>query len=104
MASSSLLTTILIPGIVDIGEVEKIAKFLSSINPEIRYRIYEFDPKHARQPIARKPSPEEMVKAFEVAKKYLVHVESISASEVYDSNYEYVEIREDSLQDIFKKN
>ena len=95
--------TILMPGVVDVDEIEKIAKFLSSISPEIPYRIYEFDPKHAKQPVARKPSLKDMAKAFEVAKKYLAHVESIPASEVYDSNYEYVEVRDDSLQDQFNK-
>lgn len=95
--------TIFMPNIVDVNEVEKIAKFLSSISPEIPYRIYEFDPKHAKQPVTRKPSIGEMVKAFEVARKYLVHVEAIPASEVYNSNYEYVEVRDDTLQDRFEK-
>ena len=95
--------TILMPGIVDVDEVEKIAKFLSSISPEIPYRIYEFDPSHARQPVARKPTLEEMASAFEASKKYLVHVESIPASIAYDSNYEYVEVRDDTLLDRFNK-
>jgi len=95
--------TILMPGIVDVDEVDKIARFLSSISPEIPYRIYEFDPKHARQPITRKPSLKEMFEAFKAAKKYLKHVESVPAAETYDSSYEYVEVRDDALQDQFNK-
>ncbi|MEM3506509.1 MAG: radical SAM protein [Candidatus Bathyarchaeia archaeon] len=94
--------TIFMPGIVDVEEIEKIAKFLSSISKEIRYRVYEFDPKHARNPITRKPTFQEMFKAFEVAKKYLNYVESIPASMVYDSNYEDVEVRDDTLLERFK--
>ena len=95
--------TILMPGIVDVDEVERIAEFLSSISPEIPYRIYEFDPSHARQPVTRKPTLEEMAKAFEAAKRHLVHVEAVPASIVYDSNYEYVEVRDDALLDRFKE-
>jgi len=95
--------TIFMPNLVDVEEIEKIAKFLSSISREIRYRIYEFDPKHAKNPITRKPTLKEMLKAFKVAKKHLEYVESIPASMVYDSSYEYVEVRDDTLLDRFKK-
>jgi pyruvate formate lyase activating enzyme len=95
--------TILMPNFVDFGEVEKIAQFLSSINRKITYRIYEFDPKHARYPITRKPTLKEMSEAFKAAKKYLDHVESIPASEAYDSSYKYIEVRDDALLDRFKR-
>lgn len=95
--------TILMPGIVDVYEVEKIAKFLFSINPSIHYRIYEFDPKHAREPVSSKPSRNTMVQALNAAKRYLVNVTSITASETYDSSYEYVEVRDDSLLEVFNK-
>ena len=95
--------TILMPGVVDMHEVEMIAEFLSSISPEIPYRIYEFDPKHAKQPVSRKPSLKEMSEAFKVAKRHLKCVESIPASEVYDSSFEYIEVREDTLQDKFNR-
>ena len=95
--------TILMPNIVDVDEIERIARFLSSISPEIPYRIYEFDPLHARQPVTRKPTLEEMVEASKVAKRYLAHVEAIPASTVYDSSYEYVEVRDEALMDKFNE-
>ena len=39
-------STLLIPGYVDAGEVEKIAEFIASINPEIPYTLLAFYPQY----------------------------------------------------------
>ncbi|MCE5213696.1 MAG: radical SAM protein [Methanobacterium sp.] len=36
--------TVYIPGIVDDAEIENIARFISTINPEIEYRINDYKP------------------------------------------------------------
>ncbi|RJX15236.1 radical SAM protein [Candidatus Bathyarchaeota archaeon] len=94
--------TILMPGIVDHDEVERIAYFLSSIDRRIPYRIYEFAPSHAKIKVTRKPTLEEMVEAYHAAKKYLDHVEAIPASQIYNSEYAYIEVRDGKLMERFK--
>jgi len=69
------IRTIFIPNIVDVPEVEKIAKFLSCVDKNILYRLYQFAPEQLDVKISRSPSEEEMLKAFDVARKYLNNVE-----------------------------
>ena len=66
-----LVQTIYMPGIVDETEIEKIAQFLASLNPDIRYRINPFAPIFAYEKVTRRPTLEEMERAFEIASKYL---------------------------------
>jgi len=64
--------SILIPGLVGLDEIEKIAKFIANINPYIPYRIDGFMP-FGNVPW-RSPSPKEVIEAVEIAKKYLKNV------------------------------
>ena len=66
-----LVQTIYMPGIVDEEEIEKIAQFLASLNPKIRYRINPFASVFAYEKVTRRPTLEEMERAFEIALKYL---------------------------------
>ncbi|MEM3640928.1 MAG: radical SAM protein [Candidatus Bathyarchaeia archaeon] len=103
--------TIVIPNIVDAAEVEKIAKFLSSVDINILYRLYEFAPEQLENKISRKPAEEEMVKAYVAARKHLKNVEFFiykpskpsTYKTAYDPNYRVVEIRADELLETFMK-
>lgn len=66
-------TTLLVPGYIDKEEVEKIAKFISSLNPNIPYSLLAFHPdfKMIDMPITTKKLAEE---CYGVAKKYLKRV------------------------------
>jgi pyruvate-formate lyase-activating enzyme/molybdopterin converting factor small subunit len=66
-----LVQTIYMPGIVDAGEIERIAKFLASVNQNIRYRINPFASVFAYEKVTRRPTLEEMERAYEIASKYL---------------------------------
>jgi pyruvate formate lyase activating enzyme len=103
--------TIVIPNIVDADEVEKIAKFLSSIDVNMLYRLYEFAPEQLENKFSRKPTEEEMVKAYNAARKHLKNVEFFiykpskpsTYKTAYDPNYKVVEIRADELLETFLK-
>jgi pyruvate-formate lyase-activating enzyme len=103
--------TIVIPNIVDAAEVEKIAKFIGSIDENILYRLYEFAPEQLEYKLSRKPTEDEMVKAYNAARKHLKNVEffiykpsnpSIYKT-AYDPNYKVVEVRADELLETFMK-
>lgn len=64
--------SILIPGLVEYDEIESIAKFIASINPAIPYRIDGFSPFHNAP--WRQASPEEVITAAKIAKRYLKNV------------------------------
>lgn len=66
-----IIKTIYIPGIVDEKEIERIAKFIATIDPRIEYRINDFKPVRG---ISRNPTVDEMEKAYSVARKYLKNV------------------------------
>ncbi|MGQ9718855.1 MAG: radical SAM protein [Nitrososphaerales archaeon] len=103
--------TIFIPNIIDVFEIEKIAKFLSSVDKNILYRLFQFAPEQLDVKLSRKPTEEEMLKAFDVARKYLNNVEFFVYPEnkisgyktAYDPNYKIVEVRADELLEDFKK-
>jgi len=65
--------SILILGLVEYGEIERIAKFIANIDPAIPYRIDGFMPFHKAP--WRSPFPEEVIMAAEIAKRYLKNVE-----------------------------
>lgn len=67
--------SILIPGLVELDEIERIARFIADIDPFIPYRIDGFMP-FDNVPW-RSPSPEEVIKAVQVAKKYLKCVDCV---------------------------
>lgn len=66
-------TTLLVPGYIDKKEVEKIAKFISSLNPDIPYSLLAFHPdfKMMDMPVTTRKLAEE---CYEVAKKCLNRV------------------------------
>jgi pyruvate-formate lyase-activating enzyme/molybdopterin converting factor small subunit len=66
-----LVQTVYMPGIVDDAEVEQISKFLASVNKTIRYRINPFVPIFAYEKVTRRPTLEEIERAYEIASKYL---------------------------------
>jgi len=66
-----LIQTVYMPGIVDATEIEQIAKFLASINKNIKYRINPFVPIFAYEQVTRRPALEEIERAYEIASKYL---------------------------------
>lgn len=94
--------TIYIPNMVDFNEIEKIATFLSHINKNITYKIYQFAPEQANN-ILRRPTQKEMLTAFNIAKRYLDNVEFNTTATAYEPEYRYVEVRADELLEDFKK-
>lgn len=66
-----IVQTVYIPKIIEEDEIRKIASFLAGINPEIRYRINQFEPRFSYQRIARSPTEEEIVAAYEAASEHL---------------------------------
>ena len=65
-------SSVFIPGLVGLEEIERIARFIASLDPEIPYHIIGYVP----IPDApwRAPTKEEVEEAAEVAKRYLAHV------------------------------
>ncbi|MCD6484503.1 MAG: radical SAM protein [Candidatus Odinarchaeota archaeon] len=71
-------STLLVPGYVDKEQVEKIAKFIAELNPDIPYSLLVFHPDFMMSDLP--PTPlEHAAKAYLAAKKYLkrVHVGNI---------------------------
>lgn len=96
--------TIFIPGIVDIDEVKKIARFLGQVDKKIPYKIYQFAPEHAKHGSLRKsPTKEQMLRASIIAKGYLDNAESYTTETVYEPDSSYVEVRADELLDKFDR-
>ena len=95
--------TIFIPNIIDIPEIEKISKFLSHVDKNILYKLYQFAPEQLDVYISRSPTPKEMLKAFNVARKYLNNVEFLTYKTAYEPNYKLVEVRADELLEKFEK-
>lgn len=96
--------TIFTPQIIDFGEIEKIAKFLSRVDRNIYYKIYQFAPEQLKEKVSRSPAYEEMQKAYSIAKRYLNNVEFYTTETAYKPGpYKCVEVRADELLDRFKK-
>jgi len=102
--------TIVIPNVVDAAEVEKIAKFISSVDRNIPYRLYEFAPEQIECKFSRRPTENEMLEAYHAARKHLKNVEfflykpkSPFYKTAYDPNYKVAEIRADELLETFER-
>lgn len=67
-----LAESVLIPDYIGVTEIEKIARFISSVSPDIPYRIDPYIPVAANP--WRRPLPTEMEEAMGVAGKYLSRV------------------------------
>ncbi|MFQ5892596.1 MAG: radical SAM protein, partial [Candidatus Methanofastidiosia archaeon] len=66
-------STLLVPGYIDHIEVEKLAKFISNLNPEIPYCLLAFHPHFLMRDLER-TSRRDAKKCFKIAKKYLMRV------------------------------
>lgn len=64
--------SVFIPDLIECSEIERIAKFISSVNKTIPYRIDGYVPV-GNNPW-RRPTPQEMKKAVSIAHKYLLNV------------------------------
>jgi pyruvate-formate lyase-activating enzyme len=71
--------SIFIPGYIDCDEIEKIAEFIASVDPDIPYRIDGYIPVPGAP--WRSPMPQEVEKAASVAKKYLNNVSYLKGDE-----------------------
>jgi len=96
-----VVRTVYMPDIFGLDEIEKIAKYLSKETKNICFRIQQFSPIHGKN-ISRRPTFDEMLKAYNVARKYLENV-IISTYLPTRPEYNYVEIRADELIDMFKE-
>lgn len=96
--------TIYTPNMAESDEIEKIAKFLSHINKNIAYKIYQFAPEQTNSDILlRRPTQQEMISAFNIAKRYLNNVEFNTTATAYEPEYKYIEVRAGELLEDFKK-
>ena len=66
-----LVQTVYMPGLVDDAEIELIAQFLASVSTDIRYRINPFVPIFAYEKATRRPTLEELERAYSIASEYL---------------------------------
>lgn len=76
--------SILIPGLIEIDEIERIAKFIASVDPSIKYRIdgfITFDDLPWRS-----PSPEEVVRAAQAARRHLNNVYYLHKGMKFEGN------------------
>jgi pyruvate-formate lyase-activating enzyme len=71
--------TVLIPGYIDYEEIEKIAKFIASVDKNIRYQIDAYF-KAGDNPW-RRPTADEVERAVEAARKHLTNVYAYKGSE-----------------------
>lgn len=96
--------TIFIPGVVDLDEVEKIARFLCQVDRRIAYKIYQFAPEHTANRILKKsPTKEQMLRAGAIARRYLESAEAYTTETVYEAESKYIEVRADELLSDFEK-
>lgn len=96
--------TIFTPQIVGFKEIERIAKFLSGVDTNISYKIYQFAPEQLDERVSKPPTHEEMRKAYSIARRYLSNVEFYTTETAYKPDpYRCVEVRADELLDRFKK-
>jgi len=65
--------SVFVPGLIDIDEIEKIAKFIAEIDPDIPYRIDGYIP-YSEDDKSRRPTKVEMEKAKKISERYLKSV------------------------------
>jgi pyruvate formate lyase activating enzyme len=71
--------SIFIPGYIDYLEIEKISRFIGQVDQSIPYRIDAYIP--IGDSPWRRPAPEEMWKATDIARKYLANVSCLTGNE-----------------------
>lgn len=98
------IRTIFTPSIIGFEEIEKIAKFISGVDKNIPYKLYQFAPEQLNSKISRPPTAEEMQKAYFIASKYLNNVEFYTTETAYKPDpYKCIEVRADELLQRFKR-
>ncbi|HEY66019.1 MAG TPA: radical SAM protein [Caldilineae bacterium] len=65
-------SSVFIPEFIDLGEIERIVRFIASLDPEIPYHITGYVPVPGAP--WRAPTREEVEEAADVARRYLAHV------------------------------
>ena len=96
--------TIYTPGMVESDEIEQIARFLSQVNRNVSYKIYQFAPEHIENERLREsPTAEQMLRASTIARGYLENAETYTTETVYEPDTSYIEVRADELLDEFKR-
>jgi len=83
-----MVESVVIPGYIDIGETERIAKFIASVDKDIPYVLLPYF-KAGNNPW-RRPTPEEMEAAADLARKYLRNVYYFRGDE--EIQYEVISI------------
>jgi len=73
-----MVETVLIPNLVDSDEIERIASFVASVDPNIPMRIDAYWPIFDKS--WRAPKDEEISKAVKIAKRYLKFVNSLTGT------------------------
>jgi pyruvate formate lyase activating enzyme len=66
-------STLLVPGYVDVVEVENLARFIASLNPEIPYSLLAFHPQYRMQDLPT-TSRKHAYECLEAAEKHLRNV------------------------------
>ena len=66
-------STLLVPGYVDVEEVEDLAKFIASIDPEIPYTLLAFYPQYIMNDLPT-TSREQANRCYAVSKRHLKRV------------------------------
>ncbi|MFN3527912.1 MAG: radical SAM protein [Candidatus Altarchaeaceae archaeon] len=97
-----IVRTVFMPDIFGYDEIEKISKFLSEVDKNVCYRLQQFSPVYSKEKISRRPTFDEMLEAYNVARKYLENV-IVSTYLPTRPEYNYVEIRADELKDVFNE-
>jgi len=65
--------SVFIPNYIDKDEIEKIARFIAKVDPEIPYRIDAYIP-YSQDDRFKRPSKEEMEEVKEISRRYLKNV------------------------------
>ena len=89
-------STVFVPQIIECGEIEKVAKFVAEIDPNIPYHIVGYVP--VPNSPWRKAMPQEVKEAEKVAQKYLTNVSSSCLSvddffNLYTKDVRYKSVR-----------
>jgi len=66
-------STLLVPGYIDVEEVENIARFISDVNPDIPYALLAFSPQYMMKDLPT-TSRKQAKESYQVAKRYLREV------------------------------
>jgi pyruvate formate lyase activating enzyme len=97
---SFMVRTVFMPDIFGLDEIEQIAKFLCNVDRNICYRIQQFSPVHVEGNISRRPTFDEMLMAYNIARRYLNNI-IVSTYLPTRTEYNYVEVRADELLETF---